>query len=57
MNIHPETKLDVVVSEHTEENDSAQHRSITTMSQKHGYANSYFFKAMEILAQEFQILF
>lgn len=57
MNIHPETKLDVVVSEHTEENDSAQHRSITTMSQKHGYTNSYFFKAMEILAQEFQILF
>lgn len=36
---------------------STQHHSITTMSQKHGYTNGYCLKAMEILAQKFQILF
>lgn len=40
-----------------EEKDPAQHHSIATKSQNHGCTNSYYLKAMEILAQKFQILF
>lgn len=35
----------LAVSEHTEEKDSSQHHSITTMSHKHGYTNSYSLKS------------
>lgn len=40
-----------------EEKDPAQHHSIATKSQNHGCTNSYYLKAMEILAQKFQVLF
>lgn len=35
----------LAVSELTEEKDSSQHHSITRMSQKHGYKNSYSLKS------------
>lgn len=34
----------LAVNEHTEEKDSSQHHSITTMSHKHEYTNSYSLK-------------
>lgn len=46
-NEHPSKRQNqmLAVSEHTEEKDSSQHHSITTMSQKHGYTNSYSLKS------------
>lgn len=46
-------KPDVGSDGHAEEEDPAQHLSITT-SQKHGYTNSGSLKATEISAQSFR---
>lgn len=46
----------LAVSAHAEEEDPAQRHNITTLSQQHGHTVHYSLKAMEILAQKFQIL-
>ena len=45
----------LVVSDYTEEEDSAQ--VLLQYLDRHGHTNSCSLKAMEILAQKFQILF
>lgn len=46
-NEHPSERQNqmLAVNEHTEEKDSSQHHSITTMSHKRGYTNSYSLKS------------